>query len=403
MTSQQLAFRPFVEVTGIYSTGLATVAVDSAGDLANASGQGVEVVGGISGSHSWKHTQIGLSYRGDYRSYTYSAYNNSDQSLMLGVKHQFTRHVLFDLRESAGMFNRDYGLLGLNQAVPFDPTQSYVPVTDFFDNRTIYATTQADLVFQKSARLSFDFGGDGFLNRRQSTALYGVTGASARGDVQYRLTRRTTIGGNYQYNHFSFTGLFSSTDIHAMRFSFATQLSRWWEFTGFGGASRVETKFIQSVPVDPVITQLIGITEGSEVVYSTRYVPDFSARLSRTFHHGVFFVDGGKTVTPGNGLFLTSSLASAGAGYTYTGLRRWSFNVTAGYQASKSIGNVIGTYGSEMGGTSVSRELGHSFHALAAVNIRKYTSSDFSLYNRAVYETRIGFGWTPGDIPLRIW
>ena len=36
---------------------------------------------------------------------------------------------------------------------------------------------------------------------------------------------------------------------------------------------------------------------------------------------------------------------------------------------------------------------------------RKETGStpDFSKYNRPIYDLRIGFGWTPGDVPLRVW
>jgi hypothetical protein len=37
--------------------------------------------------------------------------------------------------------------------------QSYIPTTSFFDDSSVYLTTQADLTIQKSARLSFDFGG----------------------------------------------------------------------------------------------------------------------------------------------------------------------------------------------------------------------------------------------------
>lgn len=405
MAGPQLSFRPFLEVTGVYDTGLSAVAVNSQGDIANQSSPGVSVVAGISGSHGWKHTSIGLSYRGDYIHYTRnSSYDSTDHSFLLGVKHQFTRHVLLDLRESAGILKRDYGLLGtISPAVPFDPSQSYVPTTDFFDNRTIYGSSQADLVIQRSTRLSFDFGGDFFINRRASTALYGVTGESARGDVQYRLTRRMTVGGNYNYTHFSFNHLFSSTDIHGAAATLAYQLSRWWEFSGYGGFMRVETKFIQNVPVDPAVTAIIGITESTEVVYSVRYVPNISARLSRTFQKGVLYASGGHTVTPGNGLFLTSSLTSATLGYTYTGLRRWSFGANANYQKADSIGNVIGTYGGYSGTLNFSRQITRAVHVVGSFTARKYDSSDFPKYNSVVYQGRLGLGWAPGDVPLRIW
>jgi hypothetical protein len=40
---------------------------------------------------------------------------------------------------------------------------------------------------------------------------------------------------------------------------------------------------------------------------------------------------------------------------------------------------------------------------VANYSLRKYSSPGISAYNRTVNEARIGFGWTPGDIPLRIW
>src|SRR5438105_2780954 len=82
-----------------------------------------------------------------------------------------------------------FGLPGITAAAPFDPSGSYSPGADFFDNRTIYSSTQADLVVKTSARVSFDFGGDYFFTRRRSEALYGSTGHSGRADMQYRLSR----------------------------------------------------------------------------------------------------------------------------------------------------------------------------------------------------------------------
>ena len=405
MITPQISFRPYLELTGIYDTGLAGVYVtDPQGDLANLAAAGVEVAGGISGTHSWKHTRIGLDYHGAIRHYNRKTYyDGGDQSLMLGITHRFTRHTSLTLRESAGMFSRNFGLLGLPQTVPYDPSQSYIPTTDFFDNRTLYLSTQADFTIQRSARLSFNLGGDGFLVRRRSTALYGVTGAAARGDIQYRLTRRTTVGVDYTYSHFDFTRVFSGTDIHSVVGAYAVRLSRTLEFSGYAGAMRVESKFIQNVPVDPAITALLGITLGSEVFHPVHYFPSFNGRLSQTFQHGVVYVSGGRTITPGNGLFLTSNMASLSAGYTYTGLRRWSFNARAGYNASNSIENIIGRYRDTSGGFTVSRQLSRSVHAITSYTVRKYDSQSFSGYNRLVYEARIGVGFAPGDVPLRVW
>src|SRR4051812_665230 len=65
MATPAISFRPFAEVTGTYDSGLAAVqAVNSAGQLANLASFGVSVAWGISGSHSWRRTRVGLDYRG---------------------------------------------------------------------------------------------------------------------------------------------------------------------------------------------------------------------------------------------------------------------------------------------------------------------------------------------------
>lgn len=406
MSGPEISFRPFAEVSGVYSTGLASsVAVNSQGDIANNSAIGVSFAAGISGTHRWRHTSIELSYRASYADFPKdTGYNSFDQSMLLGIKHRFSRHVTFSLNTTFGVINRDYGLLStISPAVSFDPGQSYVPVTNFFDNRIITLSSTAVLVIQKSTRTSFSLSGSIINDRYASTALYGVFGESAGADVQYRLNRTMTIGANYNYSHYSYNQILSNADIQGASGSFGWRLSRWWEFSGYAGFVRVETKFIQDVPVDPAIAAIIGITESSEVVYSARYVPNFAGRLSRTFHNGVVYVSAGHTVTPGNGLFLTSTATSASAGYVYTGLRRWSFGANITYTEARSIGNVIGNYGGMSAGANVSRQLTHNFHAVGGFVVSKYDSSDFIKYNSVVYSVTLGVGWAPGDVPLRIW
>lgn len=404
MASPQVSFRPFVEVAGIYATGLAGVNLNSQSDIGGVTSEGVDIGWGVSGSHSWRHTQVGVDYRGDYYRYSQATlFDTTNQNLMLGVKHQFTRHVALNLRTTAGMFSYGNITLGLPQTVPFDPSMSFVPTTDFFDNRTLYGSSIADVVYQKTARLSFDLGGGGFLARRASTALYGVTGGLAYADVQYRLSRRTTIGADYNYSHFDFNHVFSSTDIHGGSATYAIQLTRRLEFTGYAGFMRVETKFVQNVPVDPVVAAIIGITQGTAVTYSVRYVPNYSARISRTFDRGVAYLTAGHTVTPGNGLFLTTVMTTADAGYTYTGLRRWSFGANVGWSSGSSIGNVIGNYTGLFATATVSRRVTRMINLIASFSAQDYGSGDFAKYNRTVYFARVGIGFAPGDIPIRIW
>jgi hypothetical protein len=405
MATPQLDFRPFLEVTGTYDTGLTGVSLDSNGQLAGKDAYGVQLSGGVSGVHSWKHTKVGLDYAGSINHYFQKTYfDGSNQSLALGITHEFSRRMILTLRESAGMFSQNFTTLGLPQTVPFDVSQSYVPVTDFFDNRTLYLTSQADLVYQKNARLSFDFGVDGFINRRRSSALYSANGIVARGDTQYRVTRRTTVGAQYSYSDYTFSGVLGGARMSSAVGTFATRLSRWWEFTGSAGVSRLEFKFVQELPLDPVVAKLLGAGPvPKQVYYGVDYVPTFEGRLSRTFHRGIFFVTGARSVTPGNGLFIASKLTNGTIGYTYTGLRKWSFTGQCLYDRGNSTGNLSATYSDLSGAISVSRQIVKSVHFVAGADARRYQSPTIALYNRTVYDAHIGLGFAPGAIPLRLW
>jgi len=104
MNVPQIDFIPFLSLVGVYDTGLAGVSVNSQGELANAASEGVELDFGISGVHSWKRTRISLNYGGAAREYSHATYYSGvDQSLLLGITEQFSRHVSLQLNESAGI------------------------------------------------------------------------------------------------------------------------------------------------------------------------------------------------------------------------------------------------------------------------------------------------------------
>ena len=69
----------------------------------------------------------------------------------------------------------------------------------------------------------------------------------------------------------------------------------------------------------------------------------------------------------------------------------------------KSTANVIGNYGDTGGTLSMSRQLGRALHGVLSFAARQYQSGDFSKYNRLIYNATIGIGFSPGDVPLRIW
>jgi hypothetical protein len=166
---------------------------------------------------------------------------------------------------------------------------------------------------------------------------------------------------------------------------------------------RAESKFIQASQVDPVIASILGITVSPQIIHTVRTIPNVSARLSKTYPKGVLYLSGGHTVTPGNGLFLTSYATRVMGGYTYTGLRRWAFTSSGGYDSSEATGAIAGNYRTTTGSLAVSRQISESIHLVAEIGVRKYDSGDFSGYNRTVPFGRVGIGFSPGDLPFRLW
>ena len=404
MSATQIDFRPFVSIGTSYDVGLNGISVDANGKLSSADSAGIELGAGVSGMYSWKHTKIGLNYTANFSHYTQASYyDGTTQNLMLGITHQLSRHAVLTLNNTAALLGNNLVSPSLPSTIQFDPGTTNTPTNQFFDNRTMTLNSQAALTIQRSTRLSFSFGGEGFVTRYRSSALYGVTGAGAHGDLQYRLSRRSTIGARYSYTHYSFTGIFSSTDAHSVVGTYSIRLTRSLEMSGFGGVSRYETKFVQTVPIDPAVAILIGVSSALRVSYQTNYVPDLALRISQTVRKGTVFFSASYSLNPGNGLFLTSTATNVNGGYNYTGLRRWAISGSAVYNKSNSVGNVIGAYGYYSAALSASRQVARYTHAIFAFNVRRYDSGDFVNYNTWSYGVRFSLAFSPGDVPLRLW
>lgn len=404
VSAPTVRFRPYLSIGESYDTGLAGVAVRDNGQLADTAAFGTRFGWGLSGSHNWRHTGLGLSYTGSFTEYQHQASSAGvNQSLLLNFTHDISRHIKFTASEAAGLFTRDYTGAALAETVQFDPSQSNIPVTDYFDNRTIYLNTRANLSLQKTARLSFDFGGNTYTTIRHSTALANAATYGAYGDTQYRLTSRITVGGLYQFNTYRYSRVGGSTDVHGVAGSFSIRMSRRNEFSAYAGAARVESKFIQTVAIDPAIAALLGITSTPQIFHTLGYHPNVSARMSRARYHGVIYAEAGIGVSGGNGLFLTSYQKMLSAGYAYTGLRHWSANVTATTAWSQADANVSGDYQTTSASVGVSRKISTYFHLTLNGSARRYDSAAFHNYNRLIYSVSAGLTFAPGEVPLRAW
>jgi len=396
-----IAFRPYIGINGIVDNGILPVSVNENGQIPISDVYGVELSLGAYTYHTWKHTTLALDYRGNFRHYSQSTnYDGTDQYLSLILTHQPSKRIIFSLREQAGTYSRGYFLPSAYGIL--EPAYLQLPQNDIYDNRVVFLNTAASVTFQKSARLSFNFGGEGDLVRRQSSALYGTTGGIARADVQYRVTRHSTIGVDYLFNHFSFTQGFGNSTIHSVGLNYSTQLTRRVQLSVRAGGARVESSALTEVPLDPAVAAILGTSVGVQAAYHRNYVPDITARLSYTYQHSNFGLSYANNVNPGNGVYLTSRNQSAGGSYSYTGIRYWNFGVDGGFSRMSTLIQTLGVYKSYGGGIGVTRALGKSMHLVGRLDTRHYDVAGQTFLHNG-FRATVGFSWSPGDIPLALW
>ena len=400
--SVPIAFRPYIGVSGVYDTGLVPVSVASTGGIPSTDLYGEELNLGAYTYHVWKHTVLGLDYRGDFRHYNESFWDGTDNFLSLILQHRPTKRLTFTLRNEAGL----YSFNNFTYAAPAGFLESnylQLPQNDIFDNRVIFGATSADLIYQWSARLSFDLGGEGTLVRRESTALYGMTGAVARGDMEYRVSRHTTIGADYRFTYFDYTHAFGDTDIQSVGFDFSTQFSRTLQLSARIGGAHVSSSSLTDVTLSPAIAALLGESQAIQAAFHSNYVPDVEIRLSENFRHSQFSLEYLNQVTPGNGVYLTSRNNTGSFTYSYSGVRHWNFGMNASYGRMNALEQTVGAYTAYGAGAGVTRDLGKGLHAVLRFDARHYGIDTSTNFNHTEYRTSLGVNFSPGDVPLVLW
>ena len=401
-TQAPIAFRPYIGLSAIYDTGLVPVSVTSTGGVPSSDLYGVELNLGAYTYHVWKHTTLGLDYKGDLRHYTYSYWDATDQLLALILTHRPSKRVTFTLRNQAGIYSlNSYSLSSPIGAL--DPNYLQLPQNDLYDSRVIFAGASGDLIYQLTHRLSFDIGADGTLVRRQSTALYGMTGAVARGDLEYRINRHSTVGADYRFTYFDYTKGFGNTDIQSVGLNYSTRFSPQVELSARIGGARVESTSLAEVTLDPAIAAILGESVAIQAAYRLNYVPDMQVRLTDTLRRSIFMLAYLNQVVPGNGVYLTSRNNTGNASYSYTGVRHWNFGVNGTYGRTSALVQTLGTYTAYGAGVGITRDLGRGLNAVLRMDERHYDVASSVGFKHNEYRASLGLTFSPGDVPLVLW
>jgi hypothetical protein len=259
-----------------------------------------------------------------------------------------------------------------------------------------------DVTLIETPRTSFSFGGAGFEVWRQSKLLVGVQGYNARGTVQHKLNKTTSVGFTYQRQHFEFPRAFGQADIDTGELFLATNLGPRWQLVMRGGVFRSEVKGLQAVELNPVVAALLGTNESIQAFYRENLYPSGQISLSRKFKTSNLSFSFAQTVSPGNGVYLTSKTQTGSAGYSYTAIRKLSLSVNGGYNSLSSLGQGIAPYRGASGGGGLTYSLPWSLHAIARYDYRYQAIENFS-YKHTGYLVTIGLSYSPGHLPLSLW
>jgi hypothetical protein len=395
---QDVSLRFFVNAQGIYDNGLLPYSVDGSGNLITVNGLwGTEVSAGVYGVHDFRHARLGLDYRGTYRHYSQqSFYDGTDHQLALGYTYQKSRRLVFDMRQLAGSVTQatSYGAY-----LPAVTDAVVTPSSLLFDNRADFLQSSLDVNYLKSDRTTLTFGGEGFGVWRKAPGLVGMQGYDLHGAIQHRVSRRTTLGVNYQHAHYDFPKAFGESDVNGLVGIWATQLSRFWTVSVQAGAYQAEVEGLQQVAVDPAISALLGVSSTVQTFYRKSIFPQVSASLDRKFQRADLAFHYQRGVSAGNGVYLTSRQEGGSAAFSYTATRKWSFSVNGGYDRLDGIGQDIRPYSGFTGGAGATYAITNPIHLIAEYYARRQEIVNAS-FRQTSYRAAIGISFSPGDIPL---
>lgn len=397
------SIRMFADVSGVYDTGLLPYQLDGDGNLLNPGAlYGVEAGIGVFGRKTARFASFGVDYRGTYRHYPRAndnavfrnTFNGTDHFLGLDAKKQKSRQVSFEGHLTGGTSNRVFSFGNFLLGNSFSNT---LPVNEIFDMRIYSLTGGASMTYQASTRLSMNVGGDALAVRRASSALTGVNGYMPHASIGYQISRRTTIGMVYQFQHFDYARAFGESDVHIGTAVVSHQFNRWAAVEVGAGVFRSDSAGTRTVAADPIIQKLLGLESVVESFSRVTNRATGSVLFTATGKKARFA--GGFTRVPsaGNGLTLLALTDTASANLSYTADKRLSFGVTSAYTRTDSISNDFnGAFITKFVGASTNYTIGRSFGVNASI---MYRNLDVPLGTNLRNSYRVSFGitYSPGE------
>ena len=414
LVPQELKWSESVGFAAVDNIGVATF-VNSSGAATNTDLHGGTLTWSFSGRHYFKRDQIAVNYFGNYSNYPGNGgYTGANNTIAVDYSHVLSRRLTLNLVGSGSVLSQNYAL-GSEYVSPATTVAninlSSSPNIQITDYGTKQFTTEADVVWQKSARMSFDGGASYFAIARYTPGysqtdgsvpgLLGMTGEQARGDMNYRLTRKMTVGAYYSFSHYLFPQDWGASHFSTFGGIYSYAFSRTMQVRVRAGASLIHTRSLTEVPIPPVLAVLLGQSAGLIDVSNTSVTSDISGQLIKDFHAGktinVAFAHG---VSPGNGYFQTSVQESVSAGFGMPMFRRYLIQATVGRDTLTAVSQALGLYRSDFGTITVTRRMGQGVSTNFSATLRHFDLAQFvGLRNQVLLSAGMNWGSTNG----RLW
>jgi hypothetical protein len=382
-------------------TGATSGALSPTGTLASSPNQyGLSFTGAFGGRKVFHRDQLGIRVATQYQLYFPSSgvYNGPNINMAVDYSHVISRRLTLNLVGTSTIFSQGYTLQ--NPVINPDISMANInlassPNIQIFDSSTKQFNLQASLTYQLNARISFNFGGSYFAVIRDNPFLIGAGGEQAQGDVNYRWTKKTTVGVYYSYSYYQFQHGAGTSDTNTLGLIYSYAFSRTLQFRLRGGASTTESLGLQAIPLNPVIAALLGETSTIIDLFRNSATSDISAQLVKDFNGGrtasIAFVNG---VSPGNGLFQTSKQQSISINFGAKIRRVYQIQVAVSHDSLTSIAQTIGGYTGENAQISFSRAFRGGFASNLNMTYRHVSISGGTPLS-AQYGFTSGISWSP--------
>jgi hypothetical protein len=220
--------------------------------------------------------------------------------------------------------------------------------------------------------------------------------------MKRRMSKSTTLGATYAYNHFEFPGFFSKSDSHTFQGLYATGLGQFWTLSIEAGATLTQGQSLQSFTLDPVLAAILGQSTIVGIASFRTIYPSGTVTLKRQFRRAALGFNYYRGVNSGNGAYTTGRLDNITASISYTGLRKWNLGADGGYYALKSVGQDLGNYSQYSAGAGITYALGRDIHLSMRYDFRDQ-QVDLSTYKHNGSRATIGLNFSPGSLPLSLW